>query len=376
MNLHLDTSRRRLIMNNHTGTHVLNYALRKAIGETDQKGSLVAADKLRFDFSNKGALSTEQVRNVELYSQELIARNEEVYARESSLGIAKSINGLRAVFDETYPDPVRVVSIGIPVELLESDPLGPAGQATSIEFCGGTHLRYSGHIGDFIVASEEAIAKGIRRIVALTGPEATKALKRTEALEKRLETVRSEVTQNGSDPKAILRKIIELNEEVSQAIIPCWRKDNLRNDLNNIKKTLDVKERAAKAAVASHVVEQAKQVIGENLNKPVLVHELKAFSNTKALDSALKHVKTMSPNTSAMFVSVDLESNKIFCLTSVSKDAIAKGLKANEWVGAVSSLMGGRGGGRAESAQASGSNAGKLDEVLAVARKFAATKLS
>lgn len=94
-------------MNNHTGTHVLNYALRKAVGETDQKGSLVAPDRLRFDFTNKGALSTEQIKNVEEYSQVLISKNEEVFAKESSLGVAKSINGLRAVFDETYPDPVR-----------------------------------------------------------------------------------------------------------------------------------------------------------------------------------------------------------------------------------------------------------------------------
>ena len=71
--------------------------------------------------------------------------------------------GLRAVFDETYPDPVRVVSIGVPVEEMESDPTGPAASRTSVEFCGGTHLRRAGHVGGFVVASEEAIAKGVSR---------------------------------------------------------------------------------------------------------------------------------------------------------------------------------------------------------------------
>nr|CAD7412164.1 unnamed protein product [Timema cristinae] len=201
--LQLDSARRRLVMNNHTGTHVLNYALRSVLGlEADQRGSLVAPDKLRFDFTNKvtftlvvfcsfllechytgstcclctpqGAMSTAQVKAAELETNAMIARNEPVYAKESSLAVAKTIQGLRAVFEETYPDPVRIVSVGIPVERLEEDPAGPAGTKTSIEFCGGTHLHRAGHIGDFVIASEEAIAKGIRRIVALTGPEACK----------------------------------------------------------------------------------------------------------------------------------------------------------------------------------------------------------
>lgn len=119
-----------------------------------------------------------------------------------------------------------MVSIGVPVEQLESDPLGPAGQNTSIEFCGGTHLRYAGHIGDFVVASEEAIAKGIRRIVALTGPEATKAIKRMEVLEKRLDEIHSSLVCdiNGTNAKEIVKRVVELTDEISQAVIPCWKK--------------------------------------------------------------------------------------------------------------------------------------------------------
>jgi alanyl-tRNA synthetase len=83
-------------------------------------------------------MSVEQVKDTEAYSNAMIDRNEPVYAKEASLAVAREIQGLRAVFEETYPDPVRVVSIGVPVEELEEDPYGPAGNTTSVEFCGGT----------------------------------------------------------------------------------------------------------------------------------------------------------------------------------------------------------------------------------------------
>uniref|UniRef100_A0A672HY18 alanine--tRNA ligase n=1 Tax=Salarias fasciatus TaxID=181472 RepID=A0A672HY18_SALFA len=129
--LHLDEARRRPIMSNHTATHILNFALRGVLGEADQRGSLVAPDRLRFDFTAKGALSTGEIRRTEEIACE-------VYAMEAPLAAAKAIQGLRAVFDETYPDPVRVVSVGIPVEELLADPNSTAGSLTSIEFCGGT----------------------------------------------------------------------------------------------------------------------------------------------------------------------------------------------------------------------------------------------
>uniref|UniRef100_A0A671VCU9 alanine--tRNA ligase n=1 Tax=Sparus aurata TaxID=8175 RepID=A0A671VCU9_SPAAU len=129
--LRLDEARRRPIMSNHTATHILNFALRGVLGEADQRGSLVAADRLRFDFTAKGALSTGEVR---AFSPKLCSL-QTVYAMEAPLAQAKAIQGLRAVFDETYPDPVRVVSIGIPVEELVKDPDSAAGSLTSIEFC-------------------------------------------------------------------------------------------------------------------------------------------------------------------------------------------------------------------------------------------------
>lgn len=301
--------------------------------------------------------------------------NPEVRPRHTRL---LTIPGLRAVFDETYPDPVRVVSIGVPVEQLESDPLGPAGENASVEFCGGTHLKYSGHVGDFVIASEEAIAKGIRRIVALTGPEAARALKRNELLENRLNDLKKVIDddKNGEKSKENVKKIVELTEEVSHAVIPYWKKDEIRNALKNLKKALDDKDRALKASIANKVVEEVREYLKTNPNQPVIVRELKAFNNTKALDSALKQVRSLSPNTSALFVTVDEDSNKVFCLSSVPREAAERGLKANEWVQAVAVKLGGKGGGKADSAQASGGNSVAVEEILELAESFARSKLA
>ncbi|CAM9177975.1 unnamed protein product [Lampetra planeri] len=113
------------------------YMLREDDSAED-RGSLVAADRLRFDFTAKGALSTGEIRRTEEIACAMIRDAKPVYAMDAPLAAAKAIQGLRAVFDETYPDPVRVVSIGIPVQELLDDPSSAAGSLTSIEFCGGT----------------------------------------------------------------------------------------------------------------------------------------------------------------------------------------------------------------------------------------------
>lgn len=378
LDLQFDVVRRRLTMNNHSATHLLNHCLLSVLGnDVDQKGSLVVPEKLRFDFSNKTGLTPKQIAAVESKAQEVVNQNVKIYAKESKLSIAKKIRGLRSVFDEVYPDPVRVISFGVPVDELENNPDGEAGEKTSVEFCGGTHLQQSGHILDFVITTEEAISKGVRRIIALTGPEAAKAIKKTEYFENEINKFSSSIAddKDGINSKEYTKRITEINEEISQATIPYVKKDELRTKLNGIKKKLDDKARAAQAAIANDVVEKVKEICLASPNVPYLVEKLEAFSNTKALDSALKQVKTLSPETSALFVSVDLDSNKIFCLSAVPKSAVAKGLKANEWVQHISTVMGGKGGGKELSAQASGSNPDKVDEVLQLAKKFVAAKL-
>lgn len=279
---------------------------------------------------------------------------------------------------QVYPDPVRVISFGVSVDELSKNPDSDAGVINSVEFCGGTHLHQSGHMVDFVITTEEAIAKGIRRIVALTGPEAEKARKKTVLLETELNNLKSKIDgdNSGSQSKEHLKSIVDLNEDVSQAVIPYVKKDEMRNTLKLMKKSLDDKDRATKAAVANIVVEQTKQLCQDNPDAKFLVHRFEAYNNTKALDSALKQVKTTNPNTSALFVTVDLDSKKIFLLATSSKAGIDQGLKANEWIQQLSTVIGGKGGGKPESAQASGSNYDKVDEVIELAKQFANSKLA
>lgn len=168
-----DELRRHPIRNNHTGTHILNYALREVLGdEINQKGSLVSPEKLRFDFSHKAAVSDKDLAEIEKKSTSYIRQNTVVYALDVPLATAKQINSVRAVFGETYPDPVRVVSVGVPVEQLLENVQNPEWSNVSIEFCGGTHVDKTGEIKELIVLEESGIAKGIRRIIAVTGQAA------------------------------------------------------------------------------------------------------------------------------------------------------------------------------------------------------------
>ncbi|KAL2762157.1 alanine--tRNA ligase, cytoplasmic [Daubentonia madagascariensis] len=373
--LFIDEPRRRPVMSNHTATHILNFALRSVLGEADQKGSLVAPDRLRFDFTAKGAMSTQQIKNAEEIANDMIEAAKPVYTQDCPLAAAKAIQGLRAVFDETYPDPVRVVSIGVPVSELLDDPSGPAGSLTSVEFCGGTHLQNSSHAGAFVIVTEEAIAKGIRRIVAVTGAEAQKALRKAESLKKSLSVMEAKVKAQTVPNKDVQREIADLGESLATAVIPQWQKDKLRENLKSLKKTMDDLDRASKADVQKRVLEKTKQLIDSNPNQPLVILEMESGASAKALNEALKLFKTYSPQTSAMLFTVDNEAGKITCLCQVPQNAANRGLKASEWVQQVSGLMDGKGGGKDVSAQATGKNVGCLQEALQLATSFAQLRL-
>ncbi|KAK2810762.1 Alanine--tRNA ligase, partial [Arthroderma sp. PD_2] len=168
-----DELRRWPIRNNHTGTHILNFALREVLGDgIDQKGSLVAAEKLRFDFSHKSAVSDSDLEKIEAKSTDYIRQNCAVYSQDVPLATAREITGVRAVFGETYPDPVRVVSVGVELDEILKNVKDPRWEGVSIEFCGGTHVQKTGDIKDLVILEESGIAKGIRRIIAVTGEEA------------------------------------------------------------------------------------------------------------------------------------------------------------------------------------------------------------
>lgn len=322
VNLHVDMARRRQVMNNHTGTHVLNFALRKVLSEADQRGSLVAPDKLRFDFSCKAAMKIEEIRKVEEICQEVVDKKLGVYGKEAPLALAKSIQGLRAVFDETYPDPVRIVSVGKAIEDLIADPNGPAAFENSVEFCGGTHLLNSAHIEKFLITDEDAIAKGIRRIIAITGAEAIKAGKKADELERDVSELAKEVSGMGvGELKNLTKKINALSDEVNQAQISCVAKDAIRNNLKNLKKTLDDLDKKEKAQLLAKAMDETKELIAkikaETPELKFIVKEFNVNGDAKSLNNIITQFKTALPSTCCMFFSVDPVANKILCLSSV-----------------------------------------------------------
>jgi alanyl-tRNA synthetase len=134
-----DELRRWPIRNNHTATHILNYGLREVLGDhIDQRGSLVAPSKLRFDFSHKGPVTLQEMEKIEAICNDWIKRNVKVFSKELQLKEAHKIPGLRAVFGEAYPDPVRVVVLEFDVDEVANDIENPKWRKTSVEFCGGT----------------------------------------------------------------------------------------------------------------------------------------------------------------------------------------------------------------------------------------------
>ncbi len=200
---------------NHTTTHLANWALREVLGEgVQQKGSLVDPEKLRFDFSHGKSLSDDELARVETLVNNEIEKRHKVYAETAPQEQALKINGLRAVFGEKYPPMVRVVSIGAPVKELLADPAHEKWRQYSIEFCGGTHLSNSEQARAFTIAAEESVSKGIRRIVALTGPAASSA---TEAAA----TMDASIAKARAASDADLPPLIaSLNEALSAGNLP------------------------------------------------------------------------------------------------------------------------------------------------------------
>jgi len=175
--------------------------------------------------------------------------------------------------------------------------------------------------------------------------------------------------------KEKVRLITELNEDISAAVISYHKKDEMRGSLKTIKKKIDDEDRAKKAAVMGDVVEAAKAILTANPGLPYLVCELEAYASNKAIDGALKQVKLLAPETPTIFFSGDEDTGKILCMSYSSKAAISSGLKANDWCGSVQKLINGKGGGKPDNAQASGTNVSALSSAMETAHKFAMEKL-
>jgi len=263
-------------------------------------------------------------------------------------------------------------------ELVE-DP--QAGYMTSVEFCGGTHLKRTGHIQEFVIVSEEAISKGIRRIVAITGHDAEKAVKHSNMLQDELDKLKEKVedqkTKGSLHIKGMTQEIIQMTEKLSHAVIPAWQKDNLRDDLKKLKKLLDDADRAAKANRTQRVIDTVEEMIKNSADNYFFVKQVEDGCDSKTLDTALKQLKTNNTSKAAMLLSVNRDAGKVVCLCQVPKTVIdAHGLKADEWVKQVSKLIGGKAGGKPQSAQGSGDNIESLQAAMEVANEFAKLKLT
>lgn len=358
--------------NNHTGTHILNFALRKVLGENvDQKGSLVAPEKLRFDFSFKSALTTPQLAETEKICNEMIAKNDPVFSKEVPLPVAKAIHGLRAVFGETYPDPVRVVSVGYDVDEVTSDVSNPKWATTSIEFCGGTHVAKTGDIKRFAILEESGIAKGIRRIVAVTGEEAQAADRLAKSFESRLDEL--EKLTAGPELDAALKTIAK---DLDSIAISTVTKAEFRERYNKVKKAAVNAGKALAAQQLKEAQDAVKNHFEQNPEAKFLVTMLNVGNNSKALAGAIAYTKSNHKDKAVYVFSADQTSGRVSHNCIVSKDLVAQGLKASEWADVVAAKVGGKKGGKDEAAQGSGDKLDGLDEAIKAAEEFAKLKVS
>eukprot|EP01114_Cavostelium_apophysatum_P013051 TRINITY_DN307_c0_g1_i1.p1 TRINITY_DN307_c0_g1~~TRINITY_DN307_c0_g1_i1.p1 ORF type:complete len:948 (+),score=380.23 TRINITY_DN307_c0_g1_i1:112-2955(+) len=362
--LQIDHVRRKPIMSNHTSTHILNYALRSVLGEhIDQKGSLVDHEKLRFDFSHPKGASPEELHAIENIAAELIARNLQVYRQSVSLKDAKSINGLRAVFGEVYPDPVTVVSIGASIEEMLKDPAHAQWKTYSIEFCGGTHITNTSEAKSFVIMSEGAIAAGIRRIVAFTGDAAAQAAETGMKFKQRIAEAK---TKTGD---SLNKELSTLKEDLKSLAIPVTMKPILEKEINNLRASVDELQKNLVKQLSLRGEELAQRSI-EN-NSTVIIEKVDAGMDKKALDAVMQVLKKKLPEAAILLISCD--DKKVQMIAYVGKNLQAK-IGADEWVKEVAAVCGGKGGGKKENAMGSGEDASKADEAMKRALLFAAEK--
>ena len=304
-----DELRRWPIRNNHTGTHILNFALREVLGEgIDQKGSLVAAEKLRFDFSHKSGISDEDLEKVEDVSTRYIRQNFAVYAKDVPLATAREIVGVRAVFGETYPDPVRVVSVGVEVEELLKNVKDPKWKEVSVEFCGGTHVQKTADIKDLIIIEENGIAKGIRRIIAVTGEDAHSVQRLADEFSQRLSKVEKMPHSQERDAEI---KAIKL--DLPQLSISAISKSKFRDRFAKVERSQLDGQKAQQKAESKKALDMVTEyfALPENKEKNELLIELPISANAKVVGEVLNYVKAKCKDKSVYVFAADFTEGKV-----------------------------------------------------------------
>lgn len=301
--------RRDLIRKNHTGTHILNHSLREHLGDdVSQKGSLVDEDKLRFDFSHRAPVTISELQMIENSTSEYIKQKHRVYAKDVDLITAKSILGVRAVFDETYPNPVRVVSIGVDIDVLLKNPSNPEWRKTSIEFCGGTHVDQTDSIKELVIIEESGIARGTRRIVACTGRAAIEAQKKAKDFTKRIEQLKYMPLGPVKEMEA---KAVQ--QDFNQLSISTIVKDRLKNNLTMIQKDiLDEKKRKQKIE-ANEALEtiHAHFACPENEDTKFYIGRLPNSTDLKTIIFVMNHFKHNEKDKTVCMISGSLAESVV-----------------------------------------------------------------
>ncbi len=324
----VDTAARSRAAYNHSATHLMHAALRKVLGpHVQQKGSLVDADRTRFDYSHNEPLNAQQIREIEQLVNQEIRRNEAVEARIMKYDDAIK-TGAMALFGEKYGDEVRVLTMG----------------DFSTELCGGTHVGRTGDIGFFKVVSESGIAAGVRRIEAVTAEGALSWVQQQEA----------SLLQAAGALKAPVQ---EVTQKIGQIV------DNVKS----LEKELARLKSKLASSQGDDVAAQAVGVKGAKVLAALL-----DGADSKALREAMDKLKDKLKSCAVVLAAV--EGGKVTLIAGVSADLIGK-VKAGELVNFVAQQVGGKGGGRPDMAQAGGTDPSKLPQALASVQAWVEQKL-
>ena len=366
----VDYDRRAPIAANHTMTHVLNYAIKdvlvtKGDGDAanqsvDQKGSLCDENKLRFDFSWGGALTTEQLAAVESIVQEQIKSSIPVQSFVAPLEAAQQISSLRAVFGEVYPDPVRVVSVSnedIPTIL--QNPQDGQWAKYSIEFCGGTHLSNTSEAEGFVLLKEEGIAKGVRRIVGVTKADAAAATAKADEFETRLTEASA---LQGLELESAIKK---LGQELGELSISTVRKAGFNDTLGKLGKAVVAWKKEQAAAKAGKVADELIAAASTSEGNKIVVRSDFGLDG-KAAKSISAAVSKKVKDKAFLLVSADEDAGRFLVFAFAPKGL--KDVDCKAWVAAATEGTGGKGGGKKDAAQSNISGLEKIDGVLEKAK--------
>ncbi|KAB5566501.1 tRNA synthetases class II (A)-domain-containing protein [Coniochaeta sp. 2T2.1] len=370
-----DELRRSQIRNNHTGTHILNHGLREVLGDdVHQRGSLVDQDKLRFDFSHKTGLSSTELEKIgDIMTREVDA-DLKTYAKDVELAQAFKIAGLRAVFGETYPDPVRVVSIGVSVEDLMADPENQKWRQYSVELCGGTHVDSSSAIKKLIIVEEGGIAKGIRRVTAFTGERALEAHRKAAEFAKKLDEI--EKLPYGAEKEGAIKAA---SLEIAQLTISKVEKEALQTRLAKVGKQVAEEQKKRQKAESSTALKTVQAFFEKNPDKKIFVGHLGIPSaNTKAIVDVLNfYSKAKKPEDKArsVYVFAGSKGEGVAHGVYVADTLEGQGVTPEAWTGVVTGVIGGKAGGKGPSRQGAGAHPEKLDDAVSEAEKFITEKL-